>query len=199
MKKDNGVTLIELIVAIAIIGVLAVALGFSFRGWVGAYKVESQTKEMYTDLMNARARAMQKNRDHFVDFPNTTSYSTYEDDSDGTNKVPDGDGTLQTGTGNGADTQLGGFPKTLEYSVTIGTVVGVPPITFTAANRGLLSPERSICMFTDFDGDKKSDYDPDYDCIVISDTRINIGKLRKQDTDGGICASVSSGGDCASK
>ncbi len=195
--KDKGITLIELIITVSVIGILAVALGFTFQGWMGAYNVESQIKQMQVDLMNARARALQRNRSHFVDFPNTTSYSIYEDDSDGTNKVPDGDGTIQRGTGNGADTQLGGFPKTLKYAVKIGT--GNPPITLTANSRGIILPERSICVFTDFDGNKKSDYNPDYDCIIISETRINIGKLQKQNTDGGICSSVSSGGDCEPK
>lgn len=192
MKNSRGITLIELIIVISIISILVVALGFSFQGWMGGYKIESQVKEMHADLMNARVRAMQRNRNHFVYFPNTTSYTIYDDDSNGTNKVPDGDGTLQTGTGSTADTQLGGFPKTLQYAVTIGTASGVPPIYFTLNSRGLISPERTICNFTDFDGDAdhKSDFNPDYDCIVISETRINIGKITTQNTAGGTCVST---------
>ncbi len=63
--KEDGVTLIELIVVVSVIGILVVALGFTFQGWMGRYKVESQMKEMYIDLMNARARAMQRNRMSF--------------------------------------------------------------------------------------------------------------------------------------
>lgn len=197
--KNRGFTLIELLVVITVFGILVVALSFAFIGWQGRYKVESQIKDIYADLMDARVRAMRVNRVHFVDFPDTTSYTIYEDDSDGTNKVPDGDGLFQPGSGNNADTELPSFPKTINYDVKIGTVAGVPPFTFTFNRRGLALQERTICIFTDFDGDKISDVNPDYDCIVLSATRINMGKLKKQDTDGGLCSSASSGGDCEPK
>ncbi|MDP2277037.1 MAG: type II secretion system protein, partial [Nitrospirota bacterium] len=83
MRKEEGVTLTELIVVIAIIGILVVALGFSFEGWLGKYRVESQIKEMHIDLMNTRANAMSRTRVHFFIFPNATSYTIYADDSNG--------------------------------------------------------------------------------------------------------------------
>ena len=76
--NNRGITLIELIVVISIIGILAVALGFTFQGWMGGYRIESQTKEMYVDLMNARARAMQRNRSHFV-VVTANDYQIFED------------------------------------------------------------------------------------------------------------------------
>lgn len=79
MIKNSGITLIELIVAISVVGILAAAFAFEFQGWIGGYKVESQIKEMYVDLMNARVRAMQKNRIYFVTLT-TTQYTLYEDD-----------------------------------------------------------------------------------------------------------------------
>jgi prepilin-type N-terminal cleavage/methylation domain-containing protein len=151
--KDHGITLVELIIVISIIGILAVALGFEFTGWMGSYGVESQMKEMYVDLMNARARAMQRNRTHFVNFPNATSYSIFED----TDPVPDGDGILQIAS----DTQV--LPtKTIQYAITWGG----GNIAFD--NRGLVSPNGTIYV--------NSTVDPDYDCIVLFATRINIGK-----------------------
>ncbi|MBI4697933.1 MAG: prepilin-type N-terminal cleavage/methylation domain-containing protein [Nitrospirae bacterium] len=185
--KDDGMTLIEVIVVVSIVGILAMALGFSFQGWMGSYNVESEIKNIYTDIMNARTQAMQKNRAFFIDFPDTTSYALYEDTGDGTSALIDGDGSLQAGTGAPDDTRLQTFPKIIRYPIEVGTENGVPPITFIADTKGILSPDRSICMFTDIDGDKTSDYNPDYDCIVIFATRINLGKIIKQDTDGGTC------------
>jgi prepilin-type N-terminal cleavage/methylation domain-containing protein len=177
--KDEGVTLPELMIVIAVIGILVVALGFSYQGWQGKYKVEGAVKGLYFDLMDARARAMQRSIAYFADFPTATSYRITEDTN--------GNSVLNIGAG---DTVLPTFPKTFEHPIT--TWVG-GQITFD--QRGLISTalspaDSTICMFTDFDGDKKSDIDPDYDCIILSQTRIVMGKLTKQNTDGGACDSA---------
>jgi prepilin-type N-terminal cleavage/methylation domain-containing protein len=48
--KDNGITLVELLIAISIVCILAVALGFEYADWVGRYRVETQIREMHLDL-----------------------------------------------------------------------------------------------------------------------------------------------------
>lgn len=162
---NEGVTLIELLVVISVIAILVVALGYSFQGWRGRYKVESEIKEMYVDMMNARARAMQRNRVHFVSLT-TGSYAVYED----TSPAPDGDGNLDTAT----DTRL--VEKNFEPSHPI-TWDGAAEIDFT--QRGLSNVSETICSNTDFDAD--------YDCILISTSRVNLGKLNTSIPDGGAC------------
>ncbi|MEW6108538.1 MAG: GspH/FimT family protein [Nitrospirota bacterium] len=154
--KNSGITLIELMVVISIIAILAIALGFSFVGWQGRYKVERTTKELYTDLMDARARAVTRNRAYFADFLSGITYRIIEDTND-------------NGAIDGGDAAT---PKSVEYTMTIGTTGVEPPITFNFDKRGISSPERTICMFTTVD--------PDYDCIVISQTRMNMGKIINQ-------------------
>jgi prepilin-type N-terminal cleavage/methylation domain-containing protein len=160
MKDRNGVTLIELIVVVSVIGILVIALGFSFQGWMGKYRVENQIKQIYTDIMNARASAMQRNRAFFADFPTTTSYRIREDtNEDNLPLVVAGDTILPT------------YPKTVEYAVTWAGG------TIQFDKKGIVQPSATplggtICVFTTTD--------PDYDCIVISQTRIIMGKLNSQ-------------------
>ena len=177
LRHSDGVTLIELIVVVSVIAILVVALGFSFQGWRGKYQVESEMKEMYVDLMNARARALQRNRVHFVRLA-TTSYTIYED----TAPAPDGNGTLETGT----DTLV--VSKNVEPAHPL-TWNDFSDVQINFSQRGLSSDNKTICSNTDFDAD--------YDCIIISNSRVNLGKLSTSIPDGGTCGGTPN--NCAAK
>ena len=149
--NNNGVTLIELIVAASVVIIIVVALGFSFEGWMGGYRIENQAKEMYADLMNARARAMERNSCHFV-VVTANNYQIFEDANE--NCAYDAV----------TDTALPAFTsaKTLTYTSNwTGTV--------TMDTRGIVSTNNTIR----FDIGTNT---PDYDCIVLFATRINMGK-----------------------
>ncbi len=176
MKKD-GFSLIELLVVMIILGIVASLGTVSFTGWVRKHNLESQVKEMYTDLMSARLTAMHQNRTHFVTL-STNQLKAYED----TDPAPNGDGTLTLGSDNPlclwerkrGDSVDAACPsnssssyKNLQFATTWN---GAATLEFNA--RGLSNADKSICVF--------SAHNPSYDCIVVSATRIRMGKLVSQ-------------------
>ncbi len=167
--NDNGVTLVELVVTFAVLVILVAGLAFSYEGWIGRYRGESQIKEMYIDLMNARSRSLERNRVHFASIPSGgASYSIYED----TNPGPDGNGTLAMGVlhppaceGSGSDCLLHTYPKTVQYPIT--WTGGGTQITFS--RNGMISPTGDMVLTTPVDAD--------YDCITITAIKIYMGKM----------------------
>jgi prepilin-type N-terminal cleavage/methylation domain-containing protein len=143
---NRGVTLIELLVVIAIISVLVLALGFSYQGWMGAYKVERSTRELYGDLIATRARAMQFNRTHFVVI-GTNSYRIYDDLNE---------------NGSWTSSENTGPIRTLEYRPSWTSVV-------VMNNRGLIDPAARISW------NNLGNIKSDYDCILITQTNVNLG------------------------
>lgn len=148
--REKGATLIELSIVLGVIGVLIAATAFAYQGWMGRYRVEQATCELYTDLMRARLLAVQTNRHHFAVL-NDYSYSITED-------------TNENGSNDSGDRLLPTFPKPLANLLCKnGNGNGL-----TFDKHGMISQIRTVW----FD----STSEPDYDCMKISRSRIIMGR-----------------------
>jgi prepilin-type N-terminal cleavage/methylation domain-containing protein len=171
MKKITGFTMIELLVAMFIIGTLLAIAAVSGTAWMNRSRVESQTKQMYIDLLNARAKAMQRNRMYFAALT-TTRYTIYED----SNPAPDGNGTLEAGVG--GDTQVLQTNLNAAYAVTLAPSAAVVD-TVNFSSRGVVSWSLGIVSVptvtqqTLYVTSRK--FGAAYDCIIIAQTRLTMG------------------------
>lgn len=157
-------TLIELMIVISVIGILVVALGFQYAGWQGRYKVETEVRQVYADLTDARIKAMQQNLPYGVRFFGT-NYQVFRATDDAWTSF-----TLAPGW------------TTVRR---LAAPYSIPWTSMVVINsRGLITPEsRSALKLTGWNITNP----PDYTCIVLSQTKINLGWTTPQNNPAGDC------------
>lgn len=152
--RQNGFSLIELIVVMSIIGILLSIATLNFSQWQRKSGIENQTKMLYSDLMTVRSEALFRKQDRSITLT-ATQFSVF----------PGNDITAPPV-----------LQRNLSFPVTWLPTGASLRIDFDT--RGIPAPERSICVEPD-------DNPGTYDSIVVSSTRIKMGKRQT----GGACKS----------
>ncbi len=144
--KENGFSLIEMVVVLAIIGILTAIVSLQFNEYMQKAHIEAQVKAMYADLMGIRGRALFQKKGASVTLA-TNQFLVYSSNTVGSSVAP-----VQQ--------------KSLSYPITWN---GSAQIDFNERGLVTVPADGSICV--DMEGNKAA-----YDSIVISMTRIQMGK-----------------------
>lgn len=146
MKTESGFTLIELMVVVAIIGIILSFSTLHFSRLNQKYRVESTTREIYSLLMKARNNASTTNTRHLA--------------------VLSAD-QVQTGADADVDNNIDGSSDSVQSPQFTIKFTG-SPVFFD--RRGLATNE------TIHIEDYSPNITPTMDCIAIFATRINMGR-----------------------
>lgn len=159
--ETKGFTLIELVIAIAIIAIAAGIGTLSFSSWQTKFKVEAETREIYADLNLARTSAFQQKKEHRVFFqPNSYIMKSYSSEME-----PDNSGVtvLNKSALKYRLTRRNSSPVNLSADITDYRVVYDTRGVATAGNFTLVVNPYSAGSAVN--------------CMVISATRVSLGRI----------------------
>jgi prepilin-type N-terminal cleavage/methylation domain-containing protein len=93
--NNKGFTMAEVVVTIAILGIMATIAIPSFISWLPRHKLQTSVRQIYDDLNLAKMEAVRRNTDVFIKFyPDTETYSVILD-SDNSGTLTGGDVPLK--------------------------------------------------------------------------------------------------------
>ena len=163
--KQNGFTLLELIIVVTVFGILLSIGTVNFSAWQKKYGIERQTKEMQSDFMAARLLAVQQKRYCRINLmPNSYTFSVYSTSSE-YEASPQGPGTPVLAA------------KSLSYKITWN--LGNSKIDFDPRGLILSAGDQGIVKYATAGIASE-------DCLSISTGRISSGKI----TDGNFACQI---------
>ncbi|MBF0342914.1 MAG: prepilin-type N-terminal cleavage/methylation domain-containing protein [Nitrospirae bacterium] len=191
MKDYKGFTMIELLVVLVIAAIIITLAVSQFTGSKTKTQIESDTKKMYSDLMEIKSKAFSERKTYGLSWSNPASISGYELMVDKNNN----ESIMDTGTDSVVRTvtlNSTTINKETKNNLTFGIkgsfdsgAYGNIDATFyseckacdhTTAGCDPEDPSNTLCKTYDTTSDCSDVEYPEYSCIVVTLTRIKMGK-----------------------
>lgn len=116
MQKNKGFTLVEMMVVIAIIGIVSAIAIPNFYSYAAGMKLRSASRDLYSTLQDTRMKAIRQNTRWAVEFPSASSYRVVDcgpDNNCSANNVNHSTTNISQYSG---ITASGAFPITFEFT-----------------------------------------------------------------------------------
>jgi len=160
--NESGFTLTEILVVIAIIGVLLSIATFAFHQWLVKSNVEAQVRQMLADFSQVRFRTLTTKQKHSITI-NSNSYvfkyyNSVDDPATSGILIPDGTHNVKYQLKKGKTTLFAGEIYEIQPQGTIDIDIG-------------LFPNEIIPIYVAYEGAA-----PSLDCVNIHVARVTAGK-----------------------
>jgi prepilin-type N-terminal cleavage/methylation domain-containing protein len=161
--KRAGFSLVELIVILAIMGILFTVATLNFNSWLRKSQIEAKTREIYDSLNEARLNSIYQKKPHaLVLDTNSVLFKQYSSENEA--KFASGTKILRTMNSTYSLTKINGGAFSGEYVMFDSRGYTLPPYLTI-----YLNPVMSGAM---------------YDCIVVHAARVNMGQGTDANNDG---------------
>jgi type II secretion system protein H len=159
LRSSSGFSLIELVVTIAIMAIVMTISTLSFNSWQVKSKIEAQTRELFTDLSEARTNAFTQKKVYGIVFqPTSYVMKTYSSEVEyKTNAAAAANGKVVAS-------------KSLKYGLTTKTGADISDSSVVFDTSGF-----TYNLLTIFVNPVTTP--AALNCVVIYSSRVNMGKI----------------------
>jgi prepilin-type N-terminal cleavage/methylation domain-containing protein len=160
--NERGFTLTEILVVVAIVGVLLSIATFGFHQWMVKSNVEAEVRQMLADFSQLRFRAVTTKQNHSITInPNGYVFKSYTSVDE-----PAAAGTVIPGGTHNVNYQL----KSSKTTLFAGEIYQITPLGTINMNVALF-PNEIIPIYVAYDVGA-----PNLDCVNIHVARVSAGK-----------------------